>query len=80
MFRALSSRGDYHGEMNHKMIVRLAGRQIDSIPASQMCIGDGQGHLSQCASRQMSCQGNQETPDTRVVDQAGTVSNDPLVC
>ena len=35
-----------------------------------MCFGDGQRRLSQCASRRTSCQGNQETPDTIVVDQA----------
>ena len=39
-------------------------------PSRPSCIGDGQGRLSQCASRQTSCKGNEETTDTRVVDQA----------
>ena len=35
-----------------------------------MSFGDGQRRLLQCASWQTSCQGNLETPDTRMVDQA----------
>ena len=48
----------------------LAGRQADSKPAYQMCFSDGRRRLSRCASRQTSSHDNQETPDTRVVDQA----------
>ena len=38
----------------------MAGRQTYSKPASQICIGGGQHRLSQCSSRQTSCQGNQK--------------------
>ena len=65
VFRALSCSGDYHGEMNHKMIVRwLEDKLIPYLPPKCVLVMDT------TASRQTSCQGNQETPDTRVVDQA----------
>ena len=70
VFRALSSSGDYHGEMNHKMIVRwLEDKLVPNLaPKCVLVMDNAAYHNVQVDRRPLMA--TKKTPDTRVVDQA----------